>query len=153
MKCSALECTQPGSCDYGLFQSCLLIWLGQNSLLNDLAVYQRLASCLTNLFPPLGQSHKLHFPASHMLCSIPFPHQLKDKSVYGRNPVPRMTMQKAWNIHFGCYVREKKKKTLLSKLIRIQNLSVTASGINQMNTSMYSSLHFTRQERLSNIVI
>lgn len=47
-RCSALESIQLGRRDYGLFQSSLLIWLGQNSLWNGLTVKQRLANCLPN---------------------------------------------------------------------------------------------------------
>lgn len=85
LRCSTLESTRLGRRDYGLFQSCLLIWLGQNSLWNGLAVGQRLATCPPNLFPPLEQLYKLHFLAlfavmcQHIAqfqppaCSFPYP--------------------------------------------------------------------------------
>lgn len=40
LRCFALESVQLGRSDYGLFQSSLLIWLGQNSLWNGLTVHQ-----------------------------------------------------------------------------------------------------------------
>lgn len=66
LRCSALESTQLGRRDYGLFQSRLLMWLGQNSLWNGLAVGQSLANCPSNLFPPLEQLYKLHFLAPRL---------------------------------------------------------------------------------------
>lgn len=63
LRCSALESIQLGKRDYGLFQSCLLTWLGQNSLWNGLTVGQRLDNFPPNLFPLLEQLYKLHFLA------------------------------------------------------------------------------------------